>query len=100
MIDSAPKSPLGDPRSLAKNRVWDFFEDSTTLTRDEQPANADSAWGLSFLTENSRRGVLDQLITSTAPTGTTSYSYDASGNLIEKSAPEGVTTYGYDWQDR
>ncbi|MCP4710180.1 MAG: RHS repeat-associated core domain-containing protein, partial [Planctomycetes bacterium] len=32
--------------------------------------------------------------------GTTSYSYDASGNLIEKSAPEGVTTYGYDWQDR
>ncbi len=95
-----PESPLGDPRSLAKNRVWDFFQDSPTFTRAELPANTDSTWGFDFLTENSRRGVLDQLITSTAPSGTTSYSYDASGNLIEKSAPEGVTTYGYDWQDR
>ncbi|MCP4680541.1 MAG: hypothetical protein GY854_34665 [Deltaproteobacteria bacterium] len=79
-----PESPLGDPRSLAKNRVWDFFQDSPTFTRTELPANTDSIWDFDFLTENSRRGVLDQLITATTPEHTATYEYDHDGIRVAK----------------
>ncbi len=97
---SAPESRLGVHGFYLENRVGDFFYSEPTFVGAKQPANTDGTWDFDLLTENPRRDVFDQLIEVIAPEGTTSYSYDASGNLIEKTDATGTTTYGYDWQDR
>lgn len=43
---------------------------------------------------------LDQLTGTTAPDGTSAYTYDQRGNLVEVNDNAGITAYTYDAQDR